>query len=74
MLLVVIIAEVDLCVQSFRKTELAVVFGEHVLCLNEKPILRKEFYLDVWGREPKYLILLSLFLDLYLSIPFFALL
>lgn len=49
--LIQVISEVELCIQSFRKTELAVVSGEHVLCLNEKPTLRKDFYWNILGES-----------------------
>jgi len=45
--LIVLISEVELLVRSFRKTELVVVSGEPVLCLNEKPTLRKGFYWEI---------------------------
>lgn len=47
MRLILLIAEVELFVQPFRMTELVMVSGERVLCLNEKPTLRKDFYWDI---------------------------
>lgn len=49
MYLMLLISEVELFVQSFRKTELAAVSGEYVLCLNENPTPRKDFYWDILG-------------------------
>lgn len=47
--LILLISERELFVQSFRKTEIAAVSGEYVLCLNENPTLRKDFYWDILG-------------------------
>lgn len=49
--LILLISEVELYIKSFRKTELAVVSGEHVLCLNEKPTLREDFYWNILGES-----------------------
>lgn len=49
MYLILLISEMELFVQSFRKTEIAAVSGEYVLCLNENPTLRNDFYWDILG-------------------------
>lgn len=38
-------------VYGVRRTDLVVVSGEHILCLNEKPTLREDLNWDILGES-----------------------